>query len=801
MYNVVEGSCLMRKVDCFNDNWKFILNDRQEYVLADFNDNAWEKLTLPHDWSIKRGLREDSMTGGGGGFAEAGCGWYRKKFTIDNLKDNEEVTLLFDGVYMSSTVYLNGEKITSHAYGYTPFYVNITGRLLNGENIIAVRVDNSHQPNSRWYTGSGIYRNVYLIRTDKIHFDMWGMQCNTNGIYPTQDRASLELRATLVNDTDSEAYARVIYKLYDAEGELVMNAGAGLYLSAGEKSMCETKPEVSHPHLWTDMDPYLYTLVSTVMVDGEPVDEVTLRVGIRTATFDCDKGFVLNGESVKIKGMCLHHDCGLAGAVGYREIWYRRFKKLKDMGCNGIRCAHNPPSPEFLDLCDEFGFLVMDEIFDEWMLGKNKNHNYFSENFSYGYNQFFKSNAEADLVKMLRRDYNHPSVILWSVGNEIPEQASKDGVAIVKFLQDICHREDQTRMVTSACDNIASVPVWSATEEFLNELDVVGYNYVGRWRNRAETFYEEDRALHPTWRMLGTENPSVGGVRGRYNEKGIVGLSETRTLVNEALWRFTLTHDYVAGDYLWTGIDYLGETRWPRRGAASGPLDTAGFEKDSYYYFRSIWNDEDITLHILPHWNWQGDEGEFKQVTCYTNCDQVKLYINGRLVGTKGYACPRTGAQKNWNDGVNRYATTNDLHLSFDVPYEPGELKAVGYRNGEVVAEKIVKTAGEVVRLVAVPDVDKAHVGGLVQIEVSAVDANGAPHPTATSLVKIKIDGPAHLVGMDAGDLSDLSLYSLSWRKMFAGKLLAVIMVDEECEIKVTLEAEDMETSVIINQI
>ncbi len=790
----------MRIINCFNDDWRFILSDLKEYAKEDYRDESWDRVTLPHDWSIERELREDSMTGGGGGFVEAGCGWYRKTFVIDALKDDEEVTLLFDGVYMSSTVYLNGEKLASHAYGYTPFYVKLTGKLVEGSNVIAVRVDNSHQPNSRWYTGSGIYRNVHLIRTGKVHFDMWGMQCNTNGLYPTQDRASFELRSTLVNDTDSEVFAKVDYKMYDAVGELVMSAGAGLFLEAGETSICETKPEISEPHLWTDKDPYLYTLISTVVVDGEAVDECTMRVGIRTATFDCDRGFLLNGESVKIKGMCVHHDCGLTGAVGYREVWERRLKKLKDMGCNGIRCSHNPPTPEFLDLCDELGFLVMDEIFDEWMLGKNKNHNYFSENFSYGYNQFFKKNAEADLVKMIKRDYNHPSVILWSVGNEIPEQASKDGVEIVKFLQDICHREDTTRMVTSACDNIASVPAWSATEEFLNALDVVGYNYVGRWRNRAETFYEEDRALHPTWRMLGSENPSVSGIRGDYAEEGFYGSYEAQILRNEALWRFTLTHDYVAGDYLWTGIDYLGETRWPRRGALCGPIDTAGFEKDSFYYFRSIWNDEDITLYLMPHWNMEGSEGEFKQVICYTNCDEVVLYINGRKVGRKGFECPRIGAKKNWNDGMHTRATTNDLHLVFDVPYEPGELKAVGYKNGEVVSERVVKTTGKAVGLKA--DVWKCmeskRIGSIVQIEVSAIDSEGLEVPTANPLVKVRIEGPAHLVGMDAGDLSDLSLYSNSQRKMFAGKLLSVIMIDDEGEIKITFEADGMESVDVI---
>lgn len=792
----------MRRTENFNSAWQFILDDNAEYACKEYDDSQWRLLNLPHDWSIEHELKEDAMTGGGGGFALAGTGWYRKHFMIEDLQKDEEVSLLFDGVYMCATVYLNGEQIASHAYGYTPFTAKLTGKLLDGENVLAVRVDNSRQPNSRWYSGSGIYRNVTLIRTGKVHFDLWGLQYDTNGIYPTQDIASIQLRATLVNDGDLPIYTGVVHKLYDAEGKLITKAGAGIYLEAGEKGQCETRPDIKSPHLWTDKDPYLYTLVSTVMVDGEAVDELTTRVGLRTATFDSDRGFLLNGESVKIKGMCLHHDCGLAGAVGYREIWERRLKKLKDMGCNGIRCAHNPPSPEFLDLCDELGFLVMDEICDEWMLGKNKNHNYFSENFSYGYSQFFKNNVEADLVKMIHRDFNHPSVILWSIGNEIPEQASRDGVAIAKFLQDICHREDHSRMVTTACDNIASVPAWSATEGFLDTVDVVGYNYTGRWRNRAETFYEEDRILHPTWRMLGSENPSVGGIRGNYKDEGMFfDRYEISTLDNEALWRFTATHDYVAGDYLWTGIDYLGETRWPQRGAASGPLDTAGFEKDSYYYFRSIWNDEDITLHLIPHWNWQGQEGTFKHVICYTNCDEVKLYINDRLVGTKGLGWPRSGAQNNWFEGRNTYRTTNDLHLSFDVPYELGELKAVGYKNGEIVAEKVLKTTGDAVKLVAIPDTKQVTPGGLVQFEISAADKADLKVPTATPLVSVRIDGPAHLVGMDGGDLKDLTVYSKPSRKMFAGALLATVMADAPGKVTVTFEVEGLEASKVCFEI
>ena len=784
----------MRKTTRFNENWKFYLGDDVSFANEMIDTAKWQEITLPHDWSTEYEPAEDAVTGGGGGFARSGIGWYRKNFSVEAADLKQYVFLQFDGIYMDSTVYLNGEAVGGHGYGYSSFVVNVSGKLRVGENVIAVRVDNSHQPNCRWYSGSGIYRNVWFVVTDKVHLAPWGLRCDTNGIYPKQDEAALQIRALITNDSEEVAHTGIIHKLYDREGNLISTSGTALYLRPGETSDCMVRPSVKQPHLWTVDEPYLYTLRSTVVCDEEEVDEIVTSIGIRTATFDCDRGFLLNGESLKIKGMCLHHDCGLTGAVGYKEVWRRRLLSLKDMGCNGIRCSHNPPDPEFLDLCDELGFLVMDEIYDEWMLTKNKTNNYYSQAFAYGSSQFFVRDAEADLVTMLHRDYNHPSVILWSIGNEIPEQSSVDGVKILRFLQDICHREDSTRMVTSACDNIASVEPIQALREFENALDVVGYNYVGRWRERAETFYEEDRELFPNRRMIGSENPSVGGVRGKYHTSGW-GNYVSATMHHEALWRYTVSHDFVAGDYLWTGIDYLGETRWPSRGAAFAPIDTAGFPKDSYYYFRSIWNDKETTLHLLPHWNWSGREGEFIPVICYTNCEEVKLYINDRLVGTRGYDCPRFGALKAWNDRKNTHPTTNDLHLMWDVPYEPGILRAEGYRGGEVVAVAYAETTGEAVQLEAkvwdTPD-------EFIQVEVSALDAAGRFVADATPVVTCEIEGNAHLIGMDAGDLMDLSLYSNASRKMLAGKLFALVRVDGTGEIRITFTSGKMKASIIL---
>lgn len=785
----------LRKHICFNHNWLFKLGEQPEGFKTELDDKDWQRLNLPHDWSVEYPVDENHPSGRGGGYALTGIGWYRKHFTFSEDMKGKKVSLMFDGIYMDSSVYLNGKLIGGCGYGYSSFSVDLTEGLREGNNVIAVRVNNSLQPNSRWYSGSGIYRNVWLDIYEKVHFEQWSVFCFTGRIHEDLNKAVLEISAGVINESDVHVNAGVIHRIYDNEGRQVSYSGAPISLKPGASGKTLVTPVIDNPHLWTDTDPYLYTLESTVIINGNPVDSVTTRIGIRTAAFDCDKGFLLNGRPVKIKGMCLHHDCGLTGAVGYRETWERRLLTLKEMGCNGIRCAHNPPAPEFLDLCDELGFLVMDEAFDEWLLTKNKNLNYYSEELAYGSSQFFSEHAEEYLLSMLRRDRNHPSVILWSIGNEIPEQSSRQGIEILKFLRDICHREDPSRMVTSACDNIVAGNTGVAYREFENELDVVGYNYVGRWRERAETLYDEDRKLFPQRRFCGSENPAAwSSFRGDYRpERNYIGA----TIHHELLWRYTVSRDFVAGDYLWTGIDYLGEAPWPSRGSMSGPIDTAGFPKDTYYYFRSIWNKNEITLHLLPHWNWEGEEGVFKQVVAYTSCEEVKLYINGRFVGTRGYQCPNYGCRQHWLDWKRFYCTTHDLHLVWDVPYEPGELKAVGYIDGKAVAETVVRTTGKPVALEAKADKQVIKIDGVSHIEISAVDENGLLVPTAAPVVRCEVEGPAHLVGMDSGDLFDHTLYCSPERKMLAGRLLAMIMADGRGNIKVKLTSEGMKEKVI----
>lgn len=767
---------LLKDTTRINDNWTFTLGDCSDYAYAatDFDDKKWEKVKLPHDWDTFFAPDKKSKSGAGGGYAKGGIGWYRKIITISKKDLKKRHELIFEGVYMESEVFVNGILVGKRAYGYSTFVVDITEALIEGENIVAVKVNNSKQPNSRWYTGSGIYRDVYYRKTDSVCLDYFGVKADTSGIYREGLNATIDVRTLVNNYSEDDSDVQVKWILKDKRGKQVASAGATLYISSFDSSEACSRIYVDNPSLWSCETPYLYKFVTQLYKNDEKIDERVDGFGIRTAEFTPSDGFLLNGVRTKIKGVCLHHDSGLFGAAFHKEIWEYRLKLLKEMGVNGIRCSHNPPASALLDLCDELGFVVMDEIYDEWTLGKNKNENYFSDQPSYGFSLFFYQNAEQELRTMLRRDYNHPSIILWSIGNEIPEQAYSDGAKIVKFLSDIVHSEDSLRLVTSACDNIASLPEIETRKDFIDALEVVGYNYVGRWRERAESFYEEDKLANPDRIMIGTENPSVCGDRGDYSTDNKYNFSYvTAPLTHEALWRFTASRNYVAGDFIWTGIDYLGEAHWPRRGANFGAIDTANFKKDAFYYFKSIWNKDEVTLHLLPHWNFEGEEGQFKQVLCYTNCEKVKLFINDRLVGEKACAaCPRYGATKSWDDEVRRYhPTTGDLHLSWDVPYEKGTLRAEGYIGNKLVKTTIVQTTKEADRLCA----EVKQLGDFFFIEVSACDTDYKVVPTFNGLIYVKMDINAYLIGMDAGNMSDLTSYKSDKRAMLGGKILVVV--------------------------
>jgi len=565
-------------------------------------------------------------------------------------------------------------------------------------------------------------------------------------------------------------------------------------LNAGEQTELQQQMQVNSPNLWSIEKPVLYKLRSVVLGDGKPLDEVNTAFGIRRIEYDVDRGFLLNGERVKMNGVCLHHDGGCVGAAVPVGVWERRLRILKKMGCNAIRTAHNPPAPEFLDLCDRMGFLVMDEAFDEWQIGKITN----------GYNKYFNEWSERDLIAMLHRDRNHPSVVMWSVGNEVREQPRQGGHEVLRKLVDICHREDPTRPVTQGCDNIAA-DGGSTTLEFLELLDIVGYNYVDRWHERRELYYSLDHHAHPNWKFVGTESVSVWGRRGGHSlgrDPNVVRANYTTGMIRaEQLWKFVSTRDYVIGDFMWTGIDYLGESRWPGKNASSGVLDLCGFPKDSFYFYQSQWTDEPM-IHLFPHWNWPGREGQVIPVLCYSNCDAIELFLNGKSYGEKRLEFPRPGNAGSWyqyaKPPVN--GTTADLHLSWDVPYEPGVLKAVGRKGGKEVCVKEVQTAGEpaAIRLSVDREAIAADAQDVVHITVEIIDAAGIVVPTADNLVHFKIEGEGRLISVDNGNPVDHDSFKADRRKAFNGLCLAILQsTHKPGRIRLTARADGLKEASI----
>ena len=535
------------------------------------------------------------------------------------------------------------------------------------------------------------------------------------------------------------------------------------------------------PHLWSVNDPYLYRAHSTVRTGGRTSDEYDTPVGIREAVFDADSGFLLNGERVKLNGVCLHHDGGSVGAAVPERIWERRLEILKEMGCNAIRTSHNPFAAEFLDLCDRMGFLVMNEAFDEWKVPKGQ----IGPN---GYAKYFDEWYERDVQNLVRRDRNHPCVVLWSAGNEIGDQGSPQGAETLQQLLKVFNTEDPTRMVTAGCDHIHSEPASEAARpEFLALLDVVGYNYVDRWRDRKEKYYSIDRHAFPRRRFVGTESEAMGGVRGEYPElfaasapvAGFFQFLRGRNVDVEQLWKFVSTYDYVAGDFMWTGIDHLGEARWPMKSSSSGVIDTCGFKKDGYYFYQSQWTDKPV-LHLFPHWNWKGKEGQIIPVTCFTNCDTVELFLNGRSLGVKGYEFPRLGMEVRWGNLPDRakvLRTTADLHLSWDVLYEPGALKAVGTKDGKIFATDEVYTTGEPASIGL--SSDRASIGtdpsDVAHVTVHILDQNGRVVPIADNEIAFEIEGAGSLLATDNGNPASLEDYKSNRRRAFNGLCLAIV--------------------------
>jgi len=702
---------------------------------------------------IIEGSFESTCPGGSGaGYINAGIGWYRKEFKLPENIQGKRVFIEFDGVYMNSDVWINGVHLGNRPYGYSSFQYELTQYLKfdDEKNLLVVRV-NVQQPCTRWYSGAGIYRNVRLTVKDPVHIAHWGTHVTTPDV--SEKEAKVRVETKIRNQSVSTQQVTLETIIVDEFGHEAASSSALQEVEANGFSIFEQFIKLPKPKLWSLENPILYRIESKVHVNSLVVDSSETIFGIRTFEFTTDKGFFLNGKHVDIKGVCLHHDLGCLGAAVNRRAIERQLEIMKSMGCNAIRTSHNPPAPELLDLCDSMGFLVMDEAFDEWIRNKTV----------FGYGQFFDEWSERDLTDMIRRDRNHPSIILWSIGNEISEQGNANAYEMSKRLVDICHTEDPTRPVTSGCNT----PEAAVKSGFSKPLDVFGINY-------SMPFYQTVKGKA---KLVGSENTSAVSTRGEYNLvmdngtlKIIKELENQCSSYNDTTAESTLkaikNAPWVAGQFAWTGFDYIGEPSpfsWPSVSSYFGIMDLCGFPKDRYYLYQSQWMDKPM-IHILPYWNWQGFEGQEIPVWCYSNCESVELFLNGKSLGEK------------------KFSDTKDLHLVWKVPYSPGTLKAVAKNNGKTVCKDKVQTAGAPAKIILTPDRNEISANGedLSYVKVEIVDKEGRVCPNASNLVKFKIKGKGIIAGVDNGNPISHEHFKASERKAFHGLCLVVIQSKHE---------------------
>ncbi len=783
---------LCREKAFFGFDWQFALTDDTAPPPADVQ---WKGVQLPHDWSTEYPVEEKYPSCGSGGYVRTGIGWYKKRFTV-LAKPGERVSLYFDGVYMNCDVWLNGVHVGGHIYGYTSFEIDVTRALAADENELLVRVNNAQQPNSRWYTGSGITRNVYLCKTQALRITPWGVFITTPRVLA--DSAEISLEARVLGGGEREGM-RLATQILNPKNKTCAHMESAVQ-SKDDVTVCQ-RMRVNNPRLWDIDHPALYTAVTAVYQNDILYDTVETRFGIRQIGYDTENGFLLNTRKAILQGVCLHHDGGCVGAAVPPEVWQRRLAKLKAMGVNALRCAHTPPDPALLDLADEMGFVVMDEAFDEWRTIKGKE---FGSNTheSRGYSEWFASCWREDMASMLLRDRNHPSIIMWSIGNEVGEQTQEEGWKTARELAGLCRSFDPTRPVTQACDQVKAEPV-AAYDIFMEQLDIVGVNYTDRWRERTEAFFDEEKREHPDWLLLGSEDISVGGKRGDYRlktEESVWGRTPyyAKMLKAEKLWKFIRTRPYVLGSFLWTGIDHLGECFWPDKSASPGVMDTCAFEKDGYYFYQSIWRKDRPVLYLCPHLNLEMEPGTIYPVICYTNCCRVELFVDGKSYGAKAYEFPAQGMTRHWGhfDLPQAPITTNDLHLSWDVPYAQGEMVAIGYdRDGQELTRQRLVKAGKPARLEVRVDREAMAADGraVCQFEIRLLDEQGNLVPDNDREVCASVSGAA-LLGMDNGDPADHTLFASPRRKTFRGLAYGIARaLREPGEINLRFSAEGLE--------
>ena len=796
----------------WDEGWRFALHNDDKAHETTFDDHAWRVLDLPHDWAIEGDFYALNPSGANGGALPGGIGWYRKHLNLNDNDASSRYVLHFDGAYMNTSVYVNGQLVGMRPYGFISFSYDITPYLKKqGDNVVAVKVDNSKQPNSRWYTGCGIYRHVYLMKSSDIRIEEWGVQALTE---VKKGKGKVSLNTKIENPSGRSRRVIVHQTLWNKAHQMVSKASKACQVEAKGATISQLL-NVNKPQLWSLESPNLYTVTTEIEENGRILDRDTISIGLRNVAFDVKKGFFLNGKNIKINGVCLHGDLGCLGTAINEDALYRQLLMMKDMGVNAIRCSHNPPAPELLNLCDSMGLLVMDEAFDSWMQGKT----------TYDYSIYFKTWAERDLRDMVLRDRNHPSIILWSIGNEVLEQWNKTKSATValedvnillnnscdktllsttdtlnasakltQFLASIVRRYDPTRLISAGCNEV------SPNNNLFKSgaLDVIGFNYHQKkvadvpqnFPGKPFIMTETVSALHTRgyYRMPSDSLYRWPTHKRPFTEPSFMCSSYDNSCAywgstHEQTWDIVKHTPYCSGQFIWTGFDYIGEPtpfNFPARSSYFGIVDLAGFPKDVYYLYQSEWTNKPV-LHVFPHWNWI--EGQAIDLWCYNNqADEVELFINGK------------------SQGVRKKSNEHEYHVAWHVTYEPGEVRVVARKNGKQVNEKTIRTAGAPhhIRLTSNRNVLKANGRSLSFVTVEVVDKEGNLCPWADQNIQFSLTGEGKIAGVDNGSPFSLERFQANSRHAFFGKCMVVVQAGKAPSvIKLTAKGVDLQPQTI----